>query len=78
MGVSISTAHRCTCDGQYCRAEGPIARTRAGAIAAVIADSWRVEDQGNGKLLTLCLRCRGDRPAGVYATPRARAAKAVA
>lgn len=78
MGVAISTAHRCTCDGRYCRAEGPIARTRVAAITLAIGDSWRVEDLGNGKLLTLCLRCRGDRPAGIYAAPRARAAKAVA
>lgn len=78
MGVATSTAHRCTCDGQYCRAEGPIARTRAGAIAAAINDSWRIEDLGGGKLLALCLRCRGDRAAGVFLAARTRTAKAVA
>ncbi len=77
MAVAISTAHRCTCDGHYCRAEGPIARTRTGAIAAVVADSWRVEDHGGGRLTTLCLRCRGDLAPGVFLAARTRA-KAVA
>lgn len=78
MALATSTAYRLTCDGHYCRAETSITRSRAGAIAAAIGDSWRVEDLGGGKLLALCLRCRGDRGAGVFLAARTRAAKAVA
>lgn len=77
MGVATSTAYRLTCDGHYCRAETPIARSRPAAITAAVADSWRVEDLGNGRLTALCQRCRGELAAGVYRAARTRA-KAVA
>lgn len=76
MGLATSTAFRLTCDGQYCRRETPIARTRAAAIVVAIESAWRIEEHGTTWLRALCPVCRGSRAFGLHRITRG--AKAVA
>lgn len=74
MGVAISTAYRLTCDGQYCRRETPIARSRAAAIVVAIRGAWRLEEHSAQLLRALCPSCRGERSPGLHEVGRAAVA----